>query len=158
MQYVPTQFGVTGPDAAPLVSQLGAQAVGIGAYAMWNGMVYVEASGYQTAEGAWSFPQPGHVDADQVKLKGVNPYLRVALSHDWGPHSAMVGLLAMNGELYPDNLNPVGPTTQYRDRGVDAQYRVYPWAARGDGPVQLHPRIDLAWRRRPRSPPMRRTG
>lgn len=123
MQYVPTQFGVTGPDAAPLVSQLGAQAAGVGAYAMWNSMVYVEASGYQTANGAWSFASQGTANADQVKLRGVNPYVRLALSHEWGPHSAMIGVLAMNGDVYPDNLNPVGPTTQYRDRGVDAQYQ-----------------------------------
>lgn len=123
LQYVPTQFGVTGPDAAPLVAQLGAQAVGIGAYALWNGMVYVEASGYRTANGFWSFASQGTENADQVKLKGVNPYLRLALSREWGPHSAMVGVLAMNGDVYPDNLNPAGPTTRYRDRGVDAQYQ-----------------------------------
>jgi hypothetical protein len=35
----------------------------------------------------------------------------------------MVGMLAMNAEIYPDNLNPSGPTTHYRDRGVDAQYQ-----------------------------------
>ncbi len=35
----------------------------------------------------------------------------------------MVGALAMNAEVYPDNLNPVGQTVHYRDRGVDAQYQ-----------------------------------
>lgn len=123
IQYVPTQFGVTGPDAAPLVTQLGAQVAGLGAYAFWNSTVYVEASGYQTANGAWSFLSQGTADADQLKLKGVNPYLRVALTHDWGPHSAMVGLLAMNAQVYPDNLDPVGAATRYRDRGIDAQYQ-----------------------------------
>lgn len=123
IQYVPTQFGVTGPDAAPLVTQLGAQVAGIGGYAFWNSMVYVEASGYQTANGAWSFLSQGTANTDQIKLKGVNPYVRLALSHDWGPHSAMIGVLAMNGEVYPDNLNPSGPTTQYHDRGVDGQYQ-----------------------------------
>lgn len=123
IQYLPTKFGVTGPDAAPLVTQLGAQVAGIGGYAFWNSMVYIEASGYQTANGAWSFLSQGTANADQVKLKGLNPYVRLALSHDWGPHSAMIGVLAMNGEVYPDNLNPSGPTTRYRDRGVDAQYQ-----------------------------------
>ena len=123
IQYVPTQFGVTGPDAAPIISQLGTQVAGVGAYAFWNQTVYAEMSGYQTANGAWSFLSQGTANADQVKLKGTNPYLRLALSHDWGPHSAMLGMLAMNAELYPDNLNPTGPTTRYRDRGVDAQYQ-----------------------------------
>lgn len=123
IQYVPTRFGVTGSDSAPLVSRLGAQAAGIGAYAFWNSTVYVEASGYQTANGVWSFLSQGTADADQVKLKGVNPYLRLAFSRDWGPHSAMIGMLAMNGEVYPDNLSPIGPTAQYRDRGIDVQYQ-----------------------------------
>lgn len=123
IQYVPTQFGVTGPDAAPLVTQLGAQVAGVGAYAFWNSAVYVEASGYQTANGVWSFLSQGTSDADQIKLKGINPYLRVALTHDWGPHSAMIGMLAMNAAVYPDNLNPGGAAIRYRDRGLDAQYQ-----------------------------------
>lgn len=123
IQYVPTQFGVTGPDASPIITQLGSQAAGVGAYGFWNNTLYAEVSGYQTANGIWSFLSQGTAHADQIKLRGVNPYVRVALNHDWGPHSAMVGMLAMNVELYPDNLNPSGPTTHYRDRGIDAQYQ-----------------------------------
>ncbi len=123
MQYVPTQFGVTGPDAAPIVSQLGAQAAGVAAYAFWNQSVYAEVAAYQTANGAWSFLSQGTKNPDQVKLQGSNPYVRLALSHDWGPHSAMVGVMAMNANVYPDNLDPSGPTVHYRDRGVDAQYQ-----------------------------------
>ncbi|MBA5686133.1 cytochrome C [Duganella sp. LX47W] len=123
MQYVPTQFGVTGPDAAPIVSQLGAQAAGIAAYAFWDQTVYAELAGYQTANGKWSFLSQGTKNADQVKLQGTNPYLRLALSHDWGPHSAMVGVMAMHANIYPDNLEPSGPTIHYRDRGIDAQYQ-----------------------------------
>ena len=123
IQYVPTQFGVTGPDASPIITQLGSQVAGVGAYAFWNNILYAEVSGYQTANGIWSFLSQGTTHADQIKLRGVNPYVRLALSHDWGPHSAMVGMLAMNAELYPDNLNPSGPTTHYRDRGIDAQYQ-----------------------------------
>ncbi len=123
LQYVPTQFGVTGPDAAPVVTQLGALVAGVGAYGFWDGTLYIEASGYQSATGAWSFLSLGTSNADQIKLRGINPYLRVALTHDWGPHSAMVGLMAFNADIYPDNLNPSGPTTQYHDRGVDAQYQ-----------------------------------
>ena len=123
IQYVPTQFGVTGPDAGPIITQLGTQVAGVGAYAFWNQTVYAEVAGYQTANGIWSFLSQGTAHAVQIKLRGVNPYLRLAFSHDWGPHSAMLGMLAMNVEIYPDNLNPSGPTTHYRDRGVDAQYQ-----------------------------------
>lgn len=123
IQYVPTRFGVTGPDATPIISQLGTQVAGVSAYAFWNKTLYAEMAGYQTANGAWSFLSQGTANQDQTKLRGVNPYLRFALSHDWGPHSAMVGMLAMNANIYPDNLNPTGPLTSYRDRGLDAQYQ-----------------------------------
>jgi hypothetical protein len=122
-QYVPTKFGVTGPDATPVISQLGAQVAGLSAYAFWNQTLYLEIAGYQTANGAWSFLSHGTGQQDQTKLRGINPYFRLALSHDWGPHSAMVGMLALNADLYPDNTNPTGPVTRYRDRGVDAQYQ-----------------------------------
>lgn len=123
IQYVPTQFGVTGPDATPIINQLGQQAAGVGAYAFWNKALYAELSGYQTANGAWSFLSRGTANSDQTKLNGVNPYLRLALSHERGPHNAMVGMFALNADVYPDNLNPTGPTIRYRDRGVDAQYQ-----------------------------------
>ena len=123
IQYVPTGFGVTGSDAGPIVSQLGAQAAGVGAYAFWNNKIYAEISGYQTAKGIWSFLSPGTAREDQVQLKGINPYIRVALNHDWGPHSAMVGMFTMTANVYPDNLNASGSTTHYRDHGVDAQYQ-----------------------------------
>ena len=123
IQYVPTRFGVTGPDAAPIITQLGAQVAGVGGYAFWNKTLYAEMSGYQTANGIWSFLSQGTAHPDQTKLKGINPYLRLALSHDWGPHNAMVGMFALNAKIYPDNLDPTGPTTRYRDRGIDSQYQ-----------------------------------
>lgn len=123
LQYVPTGFGVTGADASPIITQLGSQVAGTGAYIFLNQTIYAEISGYQTANGSFSFLSKGIANTDQTKLKGINPYIRLALSHDWGPHSAMVGLLAMNTDVYPDNLTLAGPTIKYRDRGVDAQYQ-----------------------------------
>jgi hypothetical protein len=123
IQYVPTQFGVTGPDANPIINQLGGQAAGVGAYAFWNKFLYAEISGYQTANGIFSFLSQGTANTDQTKLKGTNPYVRLTLSHDWGPHSAMAGIFNFNADVYPDNLNPTGPTTHYHDRGLDFQYQ-----------------------------------
>jgi hypothetical protein len=123
INYVPTTFGVTGPDAAPIIAQLGQQAVGVGAYALWDQHVYVELAGYRTANGIWSLFSQGIDNVDQVKLNGLAPYFRLALNHDWGAHSAMIGAFAMNADVYPDNLAPTGPTIGYRDRGIDAQYQ-----------------------------------
>ena len=102
---------------------LGQQASGVGAYVYWNKTLYAELSGYQTADGAWSFLSQGIASEDRVKIKGTNPYWRVALSHDWGPHSAMLGTYGMQAQVYPDSVNPYGPTDSYHDIGFDAQYQ-----------------------------------
>ncbi|WP_240158766.1 MULTISPECIES: hypothetical protein [unclassified Burkholderia] len=62
----------------------------------------------------------------QVYLRGYNPYARIALTHDWGPHSVMVGAFGMSVDVYPNDANnfPIFGTgvTRYRDYGFDAQY------------------------------------
>ena len=35
----------------------------------------------------------------------------------------MVGAFGLNANVYPDPTNPTGPTIQYKDRGIDAQYQ-----------------------------------
>ena len=120
-QYVPTVFGFTGPSTAPIVAQLGQQVVGLGAYTFWNQTVYAEISSYQTAKGAFSFLKAGNqID---TRLKGSNPYVRLAISHEWGPHNVMLGVFGMNANVYPDPAFPSGPVTRYRDRGIDTQYQ-----------------------------------
>ena len=121
LQYVPTHFGFTGPSAAPMVASLGQQVSGLSAYTFWNQTVYAELGAYQTAKGAFSFLAQGNDIGN--RLKGANPYVRLALSHEWGAHNAMVGAFGMNSDVYPDPMNASGPTTRYRDRGVDAQYQ-----------------------------------
>lgn len=121
IQYVPTKFGFTGSPTTPIVAQLGQQVRGLGAYTFWNQTVYAEVASYQTAKGAFSFLKAGN-DINN-RLKGSNPYVRLALSHEWGPHNAMIGAFGMNASIYPDPNSPTGPTTRYRDRGIDAQYQ-----------------------------------
>jgi len=121
--YAPTQFGVTGPDSGPIVDGLGAQVAGLTAYAMWDNLLYAEIGAYKTANGVFSFLSQSVNDANQIKLAGSNPYVRVALTHEWGPHNIMVGAFGLNVNVYPDNTNQSGPTIQYRDRGIDAQYQ-----------------------------------
>lgn len=121
IQYVPTKFGFTGSSSGPVVAQLGQQVSGLSAYTFWNQTAYAEIATYQTAEGPLSFLKAGNTISS--RLKGSNPYIRLALSHEWGPHNAMVGMFGFNADIYPDPNNPSGPTTRYTDRGIDAQYQ-----------------------------------
>jgi hypothetical protein len=121
IQYVPTRFGFTGPKAAPMIAQLGQQVVGVNAYGFWNQMVYAELGAYKTKNGMFSFFGQGNDLSN--RLKGANPYMRIALNHEWGAHNMMIGAFGMNASVFPDPTSPVGPTTSFRDRGVDAQYQ-----------------------------------
>ncbi|MDN7904564.1 cytochrome C [Burkholderia diffusa] len=110
---------------------LATQAVGTGAYLYWNKLVYAELTAYSTADGIWSFLSHGNKPGDpvhpQVYLRGYNPYARIALTRDWGPHSLMVGAFGFSAEIYPNDPNnfPIFGTgvTRYRDYGFDAQYQ-----------------------------------
>jgi hypothetical protein len=59
-----------------------------------------------------------------TKLKGqFNPYWRLALNHDWGANSAMVGLYGLNVQTYANAPDTSGPLIRYNDVGVDSQYQ-----------------------------------
>jgi hypothetical protein len=109
----------------PIIQNLGPVAAGINAYAYWNDTIYAEVGGYQTANRAFSFLSQGISDANMTtKLKGrFNPYVRLALNHDWGANSAMIGLYGMNVETYFNAPDTTGPTIKFRDIGIDGQYQ-----------------------------------
>ena len=103
----------------------GGNVAGLTAYAFWNQTLYAEVGGYRTSRGVFSFMSTGLNDASTTKLRGLNPYWRVALNRDWGPNSMMVGTSGMVSRVYNDPLNISDPasTHRFRDIGVDAQYQ-----------------------------------
>ena len=129
MQYVPvpsptsSQF-IDGASPYPGLSA-GGNVAGVSAYAFVNQLVYVEAGDYRTAKGLFSFMKFGLKDADVTKLRGNNPYVRVALSQNWGANSLMVGATHMTARIYDDPLDTSDPSTlhRFRDEILDAQYQ-----------------------------------
>jgi hypothetical protein len=122
--YVQSSFQVSPSTGGPLLAgDLAQQVAGAGGYLFWNRTLYAEVSLYRTANGFWSFVSQGTGNSDQTKLKGANPYWRLALSHDWGAHSAMVGVFGLEARVYPDNEDPTGDTNRSHDIGIDAQYQ-----------------------------------
>ena len=129
MQYVP----VPSPTSSRFIDGnapypgfgAGGNIAGLTAYAYWNRMVYAELGGYRTANGLFRFMSAGLADADVTKLKGINPYWRLALNHEWGAHSLMLGTSGMVARVYNDPLDTSDPATthRFRDLGVDAQYQ-----------------------------------
>jgi len=104
----------------------GGNIAGLNAYLFWNKTVYAEIGTYQTANHALSFFSAGVADADKTKLQGSNnPYWRLALSHEWGPHNIMVGTSGMVAHVYDTGSDTSDPNNlgRFRNVGVDAQYQ-----------------------------------
>ncbi len=129
MQYVPvpsptgSQFidGATPyPGLAP-----GGNIAGASAYVFLNQLLYVEAGDYRTAKGVFSFMKAGLKNGDVTKLRGNNPYVRVALNQTFGAHTLMLGATRMNSQIYDDPLDTSDPATthHFSDRIFDAQYQ-----------------------------------
>ncbi|MDD5241059.1 MAG: cytochrome C [Sulfuricella sp.] len=123
--YVPVSNanGVAG-STSPVLQGLGPYAAGKNVYAYWNKTLYAELGSYSTANGIFSFLSQGISDANMgTKLKGENPYFRVALNKEWGAHSAMIGLHGMNVDVYSAAPDTSSPTNNFKDLGIDGQYQ-----------------------------------
>ena len=130
MQYVPaaslTSHQFT--DAATPFPGFGAggNIAGVNAYLYWNKTLYAELGTYKTAEQGLSFMSAGIDDASKTKLSGANnPYWRLALTREWGPHNLMVGTSGMIAHVYDGGTDTSDPANlgQFRNTGIDAQYQ-----------------------------------
>jgi len=129
MQYVPvpsptsSRF-IDGASPYPGLSA-GGNIAGLDAYVFVDQLVYLEAGEYRSARGAFSFMKAGLKAADLTRLRGNNPYLRVALSQNWGAHSLMLGATHMTARVYDDPLDTSDPQSvhRFRDAILDAQYQ-----------------------------------
>jgi hypothetical protein len=129
MQYVPVasptsnQF-VDGNAPYPGYAS-GGNIAGLTVYAYLNKMLYGEVGGYRTANRALSIMSAGIPNAGTTKLKGTNPYWRLALTHEWGPHNIMVGASGMKADIFdnPEDTSDPASTHRFKDQGVDAQYQ-----------------------------------
>lgn len=110
------------PTASPYMTSLGGTVGGVGIYGMWNNLLYAELSGYGSLPNAMQ-SRLGETDAAQTDhLRGLSPYWRLALQHDFGPHYVQVGTFGMYADRYPDNVRSNG-TDKFLDYAVDASYQ-----------------------------------
>jgi hypothetical protein len=100
--------------------------VGLGGYFYWDRHLYGELSFYGTADKIFRPLSYGNWDnnPNNSALAGRdNPYWRLAWNQDWGSNSLMVGTYGMQVNIYPDATNRSGPTDQFTDFALDAQYQ-----------------------------------
>ena len=111
------------PAAAPMVDmKLAGQVGGLGAYALWNGLIYAEFDVYRTTgKGPFRFMSPGRRPEDAVS--GTAPYWRIAVQRESRPHSFQVGAYGMVAKLPAEHEEPWLGTDRYRDVAVDGGYQ-----------------------------------
>lgn len=114
--FMTSSIAPTGLAATLIDGGLEQQVVGVGAYSLYNNLLYTELTAYRSA------PQGGAHPADSTStntIRGVLPYWRVALQHQLDATYVMVGTFGFAGELYPTGVS--GFTNRYADVGLDAQ-------------------------------------
>ena len=109
-----------------LEGALAQQVAGIGAYGFYDRTWYGELTAYRTADGLFSVLRHGQdigTPGGVARLKGYNPYVRVAYNKEWDAHSLMLGAFGLRVNRYVDNTDPASGTDRYTDAGIDAQYQ-----------------------------------
>lgn len=122
------------PAASTLIQNLGGQVGSLGAYTLWDDLVYLELAGYGSL-GDSALRTLGVSPEDvSAKIDGMAPYWRLALQHAWGPHYLAGGTFGMVANTYPGNDRSAG-NDRFDDVGVDLQYQYA--GARDDVAVRL---------------------
>jgi hypothetical protein len=110
------------PATATMIDGAAAQQVlGVGAYALWNNLLYMEADVYtplgrslRRALGVG--PKPG-----DNKIRDAFPYWRVALQHQFSKHYLEIGSFGLSERISPMADRSQG-ADRYTDTGVDLSY------------------------------------
>ena len=106
------------PAAATIIDGgLAQEVVGLGIYAMWNNLIYGEATAYRSSPQGGPFPPDS---SSMGTINGASPYLRLALQHQWAAKYLEIGAYGLFTELYPIGVG--GKTDDYQDIGIDLQY------------------------------------
>ncbi len=114
------------PAAATLADgALAGQVLGVGGYAMWNDLLYVEGTVYRylsrhTLDRLGVGPSPGE---SPDTFDGAIPYGRIALEHGTDNHYIQAGAFSLVADRYPGGDSSAGTTDRIVDRAFDANYQ-----------------------------------
>ena len=109
------------PAASTLIGGgLAQQVVGFGGYARWNRLVYAEITGYRTLSRR-SQTVLGISPEGEDRIRGVAPYWRVALEHDFGDSNLSFGTFGLAADTFPGRDQSMGADHRL-DLGLDGQW------------------------------------
>lgn len=106
------------PLASTLIEGGLAQSVaGLGAYGLWNNLIYGEISLYRSAQQGGAHP-PDNTSSGIIN--SLAPYWRFALQKQFEDQYIEIGTFGMSTEMYPAGVT--GLTDKYTDIGFDLNY------------------------------------
>jgi hypothetical protein len=105
------------PSATTLLQSASGNVAGLGAYALYDKLIYAEVSLYHSTPQGAAYPPDSTWSGN---IKGVSPYWRFAIQHQWQAQYLEVGTFGISSEIYPSGIT--GFTNKYTDIGFDAQF------------------------------------
>lgn len=107
------------PTADVALSALGGQVSGIGAFTLFDDVVYAEVTPYFSGQSGFFSAFTTGIPIDTV-VRGAAPYWRLALYKDWDAHSLELGYVGLFNYAFQPGTNGVN---NYLDNGIDLQYQ-----------------------------------
>ncbi len=105
------------PAKSTIIESLGQQVAGLGAYTMFNNIVFAEFSCYRSAQQGLDNP----ADSTSIlAIKGVAPYWRLALQKIWGTNYIEIGTFGISSQHFQTGVS--GLMDNFTDVGFDMQF------------------------------------
>jgi hypothetical protein len=117
------RFPSAGSDAAKnpakstIMENLGTQVAGLGAYTLFNNLLFAELTLYRSAQQGLANPADL---TSQMVIDGVAPYWRLALQHQWSDNYAELGTFGIAPKFFLQGIS--GKMTSINDIGIDFQF------------------------------------
>jgi hypothetical protein len=114
------------PAAATLADgTLAQQVLGVGAYSMWNDLLYVEGTVYRYLSRDMLNRLGVGPSAGEIidTFNGAIPYGRIAIQHSTDNHYFEAGAFTLEADRYPGGNMSTGTTDRIVDRAFDANYQ-----------------------------------
>lgn len=105
------------PTKSTIIENLGMQVAGLGAYTLFNNLIFAEITTYRSAQQGAANPADS---TSTMAIRGVAPYWRLALQHQWAKSYLEVGTFGIASQHYVTRIS--GLMDKFVDVGIDFQY------------------------------------
>ena len=113
------------PAKSTIIENLGTQVAGLGAYTLYNNLLFAELTFYRSAQQGAANPADS---TSSMAIKGIAPYWRLALQHQWTDYYIELGTFGISSKHISKGIT--GKTENFTDIGFDFQYeRSLPFGA-----------------------------